>query len=200
MIRINLVPEELQKKKKGRIFKKIFKSIPLEILVGVAAGVLIFLISVHILLQMTIFFKLASYGRQKSLCASIAPEKGRVDKVLENLQILRKKINIVEKITVEKRISWAEKINVISDTIPQGVWLDKVSLSKNVFLIKGSAVSKKNDEMTSVGNFSSNLKKQKEFMIGLEDIEVGSIQRRNIHSTQIADFVITLRLDEKFNK
>jgi len=126
--------------------------------------------------------------------------KGRVDKVLENLQILRKKINIVEKITVEKRISWAEKINVISDIIPQGVWLDKVSLSKNVFLIKGSAVSKKNDEMTSVGNFSSNLKKQKEFMIGLEDIEVGSIQRRNVHSTQIADFVITLRLDEKFNK
>ena len=154
MIRINLVPEELQKKKKGQIFKKILKSIPLEILVGSIAGVLILLVGVHVLLQMTIFLKLASYGRQKARWVSIAPEKGHVDKVLENLQILRKKINIVEKITVEKRISWAEKINVISDIIPQGVWLDKVSLSKNVFLIKGSAVSKKNDEMTSVGNFS----------------------------------------------
>ncbi|MDD3374849.1 MAG: PilN domain-containing protein [Candidatus Omnitrophica bacterium] len=200
MIKINLIPEELQKKKKGQIFKKILKVIPLETLVGTAAGVLILLIGVHVLLQISIFLKLASYGQHKAHWTSIAPEKGSVDKVLENLQILKKRIDVVEKITVEKRIFWAEKLNAISDAVPQGVWLDKISLSKNIFLIKGSAVSKKNDEMTSVGNFSSSLKEREEFMFGLQDIEVGSIQRRDIHSTQIADFVITLRLDEKFDK
>ena len=200
MIRINLISEELQKKGKDRILKKILKAIPLEILVGIGAGVLIFLVCAHVLLQMTIFLKLATHGQKKAHWTSIAPEKGRVDKVLENLQVLQKRIDVVEEITVEKRIFWAEKLNIISDALPQGVWLDKISLSKNIFLIKGSAVSKKNDEMTSVGNFSSALKKQEEFMRGLQDIEVGSIQRRNIHSTQVADFVMTLRIDEKFDK
>ncbi len=200
MIKINLVPEDLQKKQKGQAFQQVLKGVPLEVLVGVSVGVIVFLVVIHIALESLIFVNLINHQNQKSEWSSIAPERERVDKVLENLDILRKKIDAVEKITVEQRISWSEKLNVISNVMPQGVWLEKISLSDNVFLIRGSAVSKKSDEMTIVGNFSSNLKKQKEFMDGLQDIEVGSIQRRNIQSTQVADFVISLKLDEKFNE
>lgn len=200
MIKINLVPEDSQRKQKGQAFQQILKGVSLEKVVGISVGVILLLVAIHVILESLIFVNLMRHQKQKSEWSAMAPERGRVGKVLENLDILRKKISAVEKITVEQRVSWSEKLNIISNVLPQGVWLEKISLSDDVFLIKGSAVSKKNDEMSIVGNFSSNLKKKKQFMSGLQDIEVGSIQRRNIQSTQIADFVISLKLDKKFNE
>jgi len=197
MIDINFVPDSLQKNKKSQLFKTVFKNIPLEIVVGAAGGIVVLLIAVHILLQVTIFIRWASYSHLNSRWASVSKEKEVVDVVLQELQDLRKKTKDIEQITTEKRISWAEKLNKISDAIPSGVWLQRVSLTSDIFLIEGSAVSKRHDEMISVGNFSSNLKKEKDFMKGLDDIEVSSIQRRMVNSIEVADFVISVKLEDE---
>lgn len=197
MININLVPDSLQKKKRSQLFKTVLKNIPLEIVIGAAGGIVVLLVAVHIILQMTIFARLASHAHLRGRWATVSKEKGRVDKVLQELQDLRKKTSDIEQITTEKRISWAEKLNMISDNIPSGVWLQRVSLEADIFFIEGSAVSKRHDEMISVGNFSSNLKKEKDFMKGLDDIEVGSIQRRMVHSVDVADFVISIKLEDE---
>ncbi|MDP8265476.1 MAG: PilN domain-containing protein [Candidatus Aceula meridiana] len=197
MININLVPESLQKKKKSQFFKTILRDIPLEIVIGAAGGILVLLVIMHILLQGIISVRFISHARLSGQWASIAEKKGEVDAILQELQDLRKKINDIEQVTVEKRISWAEKLNCISDKIPSGVWLQRVSLASDIFLIEGSAVSRRQDEMISVGNFSSNLKKEKDFMKGLDDIEVSSIQRRMVNIIEVADFVISVKLEDE---
>ncbi len=198
MIRINLVPASLQKRKKSRIFDQIFKDLPLEIIVGVLGGFLAILIVLHLLLQMVVFVRWASYNRYKDRWESMAPQKEKIDRIMSELQGLRKKISEIENITVDRRISWAEKLNIISDEIPSGAWIERISVRGNAFSVEGNTVSRRHDEMISVSIFNSNLKAQERFMVGLDTIDVGSIQRRTIHSVGAANFIISAKINEKF--
>ncbi len=60
-------------------------------------------------------------------------------------------------------------------------------------MIDGSAVAKLSDEMAGIGNFASSLQAKKTFMDGLSMLDVGSIQKRQIKSAEVADFLITVK-------
>ena len=51
------------------------------------------------------------------------------------------------------------------------------------------------NEMISVHSFTSNLKKNPKFMKKFIELEVGSIQTRTVDKTDVADFLITLKLE-----
>lgn len=193
MIEINLAPDNIRKKRKKTFFPKAL-SIPREAIIGLVGGLIVLLVLVHILLQVMIFVKYAQHLREKKRWESILPEKEKVDVVLTELRTLRNKLNAIRQVTTEERISWAHKLNNISDSVPRGLWLNKISLGEKILLIDGSVVSRNKDEIVSVGNFVTNLKKHKSFMKGLENIEVGSIQKRNIKTVEVADFLITIKL------
>ena len=89
-----------------------------------------------------------------------------------------------------ERIFWSQKLNEISDSLPRGVWLNKIILSGETLLIQGSAVSKDTTEMVHVHNFTSNLKNLKNFRSYFNDIELELIKTRKVNVTQIADFTI----------
>ena len=194
MIDINLVPQHLRKRRKIPFLKASSIAIPQEAMLGLAWGLLAILFVTHVLLQFVIFSKLFQHQNLSREWQKILPEKKIVDGVLSELKALQSKINSVEKVATGKRIFWAEKLNSISDVIPRGVWLNKISLDQKILLIDGSAVSRMKEEMSSVGNFASNLKNQKNFMRGLGNIEVGAIQKRKIQSVELADFLITVKL------
>ena len=96
--------------------------------------------------------------------------------------------------TVKKKIAWSQKLNDISDRIPRGVWLNKLSFDNKILIIDGSAVSKAKDEMISLGNFVENLKTTPSIIDNLDNIDLGSYQRRQIKVVEVMDFVITVRL------
>ncbi|HLF17453.1 MAG TPA: hypothetical protein VI749_00965 [Candidatus Omnitrophota bacterium] len=168
--------------------------IPLEIVIGCAGGLVMFLILAHVGLLMVNVFRLNYHKGLKKQWDVILPAKENVDKVLQEMRELQAKHKAIEKITTDDRISWSQKMNILSDGIVRGVWLTRVRLKEGVFFIEGSAISKQNDEMINVHSFTSNLKNEKSFLEKFSDLELGSIQRRNIGKTEIADFLITAEL------
>ena len=192
MIDINLAPENLKKKKKSSTLSAM--NVPQEIVVGLVGGLLALLLFVHIILQGVIFFQFIQHARLNKEWESLKPEKENTDKILTDLRVLQTKIKNVENLTTAKRILWSKKLNDISDSIPREIWLTKVSLEEKILTIEGSAVSKNQDQMVSVGNFTTKLKEQKTFMKDFSSLEVGVMQRRKIQTTEIADFSVTAKL------
>jgi Tfp pilus assembly protein PilN len=194
MIDINLVPPHLRKKKKSSL--RATFNMPKETIVGLIGGLLVLLLLVHVILQAFIFIKYAQHKNYQTRWESISPDKEKVDVIINELRSLQAKTKAVYEISYDKRISWAPKLNALSDNIPREVWLTRIFLEDNALLIQGSAVSKVRNEMISVGNFVSNLKEQKNFQEDLATVELGSIQRRNIKAVEVVDFVITAKLAE----
>ena len=194
MIDINLVPEHFRKKPKSKIFSLDIFDFPKETIIGFIGGLFVLLFAVHSFLQIIIFIKFVQHAREKKQWEHILPEKSKADVVINELRSLQSKISSIEKIKSDKRIFWAQKLNDLSDSISKGVWFNKVSFNETVLLIDGSAVSKTKDEMISVGDFVANLKNKKSFMNGLQNIELGSIQRRQLKSVDVVDFILTSKL------
>lgn len=193
MIDINLIPNQLRKKKKSGILIGGL-SIPLEVIVGSVVALMMFLIIVHVFLLFTNISKLAKHKALKAKWETVSPQKKKVDAVLSELRFLQNQYKAIDGITIGREVVWSQKLNIISDSLPRGAWLRKIVLSGDIFYIEGSAISKQGDEMITVHKFTSNLKDDDVFLNRLTEFELGSIQRRKIKKIDIADFLITTKL------
>ena len=193
MLNINLVPENLRKKREKTINPLAAMNIPVEVMVGLVGGLFCLLILVHLSLWFVVSQKLAEKRKLDREMEGLLIYKRETDAVIKELRVLQEKKSAIEKMTSAPKILWAPKFNDISDSMPRGVWLSKISLDQGVFTINGSAVSKGSDEMMGVVELTSKLKGEKEFIKNLKSMEVGPIQRRKIESVEIADFSITAK-------
>ena len=193
MIEINLIPYSLRKNKKGKLSLKEF-NIPLEIVIGLGGGLIVLLVLAHVFLLVINIRNVAQHKEFKEEMEAVSPGKQRVEKVINELRALQSTQKAVGDILPERKISWSQKLNILSDSIPRGVWLKRVNLEGDVLLIEGSAISTDNEAMINVHQFTSTLKSQREFLEHFNDLELGSIQRRKIRQMDIADFMITVRL------
>lgn len=196
MIEINLVPLHLRKKKKKVFFVGGFK-LPLEVVIGLGGGLIILLFLVHVILLVINVSKLATHNKLKLSWEEIAPEKEKVDVVISELRMLQKKQSAIKKLTEEEKVIWSQKMNILSDNLPKGVWLRKIAFNEDAFFVEGSAISRQNKEMIGVHKFTANLKQDENFLTDLTDLELGSIQMRKIKKVDVADFLITSRLGKK---
>ena len=192
MIEINLLAENLRKEKKKLNIniptfpqKKIFK-----VLIG-TAGILII---IHVLLTSTLVVKKIRLLRLTKHWEEIKPIKQEIDILKKDMNFAEDKIQAIEQLTTKTKIIWSEKFNLISNVIPDGVWLRRIFVSGQDLEIEGSAVSKSGEEMIAVGKFANNLKKEDRFYFDFKDIEVTSIKRRKIGSVEIVDFIIVASL------
>ena len=192
MIEINLLPPELKKKRGSKILGGKF-NLPPEVMIGLGGGMVAFLIIVHILLMLTNIARLAQYKSLKKEWDRMLPHKGEADNVVKELRNLQAKLKSIDQVSGQELYLWCQKLNIISDSIPRGLWLRKVSLNVHNLSIEGSAISKKDQERVNIHAFASNLKKEEKFMNSLTNLELGSIQRRNINKVEIADFVMTAK-------
>jgi Tfp pilus assembly protein PilN len=190
MIEINLAPVPLRKKRKSFLGGS---KIPTEVIIGSGGGLLILLVIAHIVLLFINLGRLAEHRTLKKEWEVILPAKNNADQVLGELRDYQAKIKTVKDMTKSENISWAEKMNILSDSLPKGVWLKKITLSDGVLFIEGSAISKEQKEMINVHTLANNLKTNKRFLDQLNDLELGSIQRQHIQTLEIADFLISTK-------
>ncbi len=191
MIEINLLPPQLRRRKKGRGLLGGGFNIPREVIVGLVGGLFVILLLISILLQTTIFIKFVQRKALKMEWEETLPSKTRVDAVISQLRNLQSKVKSIENITGAEDIVWSTKLNDISDSVPRGVWIKSIIGNEQRLAIEGSSVRKIKDEMINVHDFAANLKAQKHFSKNIDNLEVGSIQRRNIKNIEVADFSIT---------
>lgn len=195
MIEINLLPDNLKKKRSAKPSGTAGGSAPFKAdLVAMGSGAAVFLIAVHILLQIFIFIQYTGFKKVKGQWDKIAPQKQNVDRIINELRTLQSKGKSIEQLKIGKDVLWSHKFNQISDSISRGVWLKKVMLRENAMLVEGSAVSKDKDGMINVHGFASALKNQKDFFKDFASFEVDSIQRHRVNNVEIVDFWIKAKL------
>lgn len=190
MIVINLVPENLRK----RSARGMGLDIPREVVLGVGVASIALLAAAHVLLLTAQSAQGVRLGLVKAQWEKLLPDRNRIDAIGTELRDLRKKVTTITGITSAAASPWSRKMNVLSDALPKGVWLKKINLDGGTLTLEGSAFSKTQSEIVTVGNFVDNLKKQWAFADDFSSIEVQSIQRGKRGPTEVADFVITAKL------
>jgi Tfp pilus assembly protein PilN len=194
MIDINLIPEQLRKRRKSELLSGGLFNIPKEVMVGIGGGIIVLLLFVDILFFLAKVVKFIQYSHAQKQWEAILPDKTNTDAIKKELQDLQKEVKSMKDIMEGHNAVWSQKLNMISSGLPKGIWLRKITLTDKQLFIEGTTVSKEQNEMSNVGDFVSNLKQDEEFMKNFESVEVDNIQRRKNESLEVADFTILARL------
>ncbi len=191
MIEINLIPEALRK---GQKTSSLTINIPRDVLLGVGSALLLLIVTVHLVLGVIWLNGIGQLSSWNKQWQQVQPDKTILDSMTKESGDLKKKINAIQSITTQKSALWAPKFNAISDALPRGVWLKRMTLDKIGLTIEGSVVSRSRNEINNVGWFLSALKKNKEFMKDFASLEENSIQGSKANAIEVTDFSVMAKL------
>ena len=190
MIEINLLPEELRKKKTEPYFNLNMEAEKLKFWIGGGA------VGILILIVMILF--LGSFIRKAQINGLLAREKNfsgrlsQIDSVNKEIAVLKAKMSILDQLT-KRKFLWTEKLNQLSDLVLPGIWFTHVYTdSENRLIIEGSVFSKSEEAMASVGKFMKNVKDDQQFFKDFKNIKLESVQRKNKEERDMVDFKIAL--------
>lgn len=132
MIEINLLPEELRKRKrtapKIEITSIKFEKIPF-IKIAVITAALIIAIQI-ILFGFGIIGGIGCNILEKNY-KQILPEKQEAEQLKTQISKMSKKISAIDELMV-KRFSWAKKLSDLSDSMTAGIWLTQLEYDEKV--------------------------------------------------------------------
>jgi Tfp pilus assembly protein PilN len=174
MIEINLLPEEFRKRQ-----IKFKLEIPPRLIIGGLVTILL----IHLSLAIITSVRKIQLDNLNKRFPEIEAKRRAYDNLKKEIEILEKNKSVLEQLKVETL--WSKKLNFISDNIPKGVWLRKLSFSKDKFKIEGSCVSKKFDETERIRNFLNKLRSE------FGNLELGALTRRSIKGQDVVDFVFS---------
>ena len=200
MITINLVPEDKRRKQKRGGFLPTGFVLPREVIIGLIGGFLVLLALWHILLQGVIMVKYVQLKSLQGQWEKVLPEKKHVDAVIKELRERQARIKTIETVKADQNLAWAKKLQAISENLPRGIWLRRVSLENKDLFIAGSSVSKHKVEMITVHAFVKQLRESPVFMEGITVVELESIKSRPVGDISVADFVIRVVIKDLAEK
>jgi Tfp pilus assembly protein PilN len=190
MIEINLLPEELRKK------KKIDLRFDLEMVGRVkflAGGIF-----VGALVLLVVLLFIGSSVRKKQIISlmikeqAMSPERTRAEEANKEILSLMARMSELDEIT-KRKFSWSRKLNELSDLVLPGIWLTRIYTdSENRFIIEGSVISKKEEAMATVGKFMKDLREDRSFFKDFSNIKLESVQRKGAGDRDVVDFRIVL--------
>jgi hypothetical protein len=192
MININLIPASLGKNGKDNASLNI--NIPKEILLGVGAGVVLLLVTVHLILGVIWLLEYGQFSVHQAAWQKLAPDKKILDAIYNESKDIKNKTKMLSDMTIKKSVLWAPKFNAISDSLPRGLWLRKMTLDKMGLSMEGSVVSKTKSEINNVGSFLAALKQDNDFMKDFSSLEVNSIQRGKTNAIEVTDFTVMAKV------
>ncbi len=191
MIEINLLPEEQRVKKTEQSAAS-----QLDNIVFLFPLIVIIVVLVHLYLLIMFFSKTSTYASLEKKWRSMEPQKKEVSGMKSEIDANVADARAVEAF-MKDRIELAAKLNKLSVHLPSGIWFNDVSFSRRQFIVRGSVVSLKTDEMDMINTFVQDLKGDKEFSADFVSIELGAVQRKTIGSYDVVDFVLTSALQAK---
>lgn len=190
MIEINLLPEELRKKKQFQFDLGDLQKGKVKFIGGGALlGVLILLV---------LFFSVGASIRKGQSANLLAREEGlreqksQVETISKDISILNAKMATLDEIT-KTRFLWARKLNQLSDLVLPGTWFTHVYIdSEKTLIIEGSVISKKEEAMALVGKFMKDIRGHEDFFKDFSNIKLESVQRETLDKRDVVDFKIAL--------
>ncbi|MDD5073125.1 MAG: hypothetical protein PHX64_01450 [Candidatus Omnitrophica bacterium] len=194
MIEINLLPPHLKARKREPM------KLPSLPVMPVAAGIVVFLLVIQVLLWVFIQVKTVSRDSLKKKAVSIAASNKEAITIDSTLREMSSKVAIVDKLS-GSRFGLAKMLNDISDSMTSGVWLRIIDIKKGespaepgilkeVLVIEGSSVISGGTDEYTIGKFVNSLKENASFSSDFDNIEIAKEERKKIQNTEIMDFIV----------
>lgn len=193
MIKANFIPENLRKERSD-LLQDGFVQVPKEIAAGILLAGIGFLILVHALFGLVALIKVGQYQVMLARWNAMSSEKKELDTITQETQVLQKKMFSLKPITSARGIVLGKMMNEISDSIPRGVWLREIRYDGALLSIKGSAVSKVNNEVIIAGDFVTALKEKPAITEHFMGLQLESIERRENSVAAIVDFLLKAKM------
>jgi Tfp pilus assembly protein PilN len=166
-------------------------------------GIIVLMVVIWIIMGIRISRYNHKLTKLKKMETNLAVEPQKLIKLNEKKNILLKRLSFLEELT-KKRFLWSEKLDRISNLIPDGVWLTEISSEKKIILdsitgepqgeqslisIKGRAVASRiQDAIELVGIFHEKLKNDKIFSQDFLDIKLNSVTKGTIAHRDVMNF------------
>lgn len=179
MIEINLLPRNLRKAE-----KKINVSYRAYIVLLV-----ILLFFLHVLLFSLGMVERAQVNGLAHAWDDLSPKSKDSAQTREQIKVFEADIDLMKGLFVRK-VVLTELFSSLNTSIPKGLWLERLSYSKDGLVIQGSVVSLTQNEMTIIGKFLQSLKGSNVFSSVFSKIELTSVQRRMIKTYDVVDFIL----------
>jgi len=95
---------------------------------------------------------------------------------------------------LSQRISWAQKLNILSLDLPSGIWLNEIAVTASSMMIRGSVVSLEKLEMSLIKALIDKLKSEPIFAQDFSSFELGTVQKKAVGNMDIVDFVLDCKI------
>jgi Tfp pilus assembly protein PilN len=207
MIEINLLPEEMKKKVSpfAQMNFPIFnlQKLPVLTIAAVFAGILV--VVQVLVIVMSIYSKVTLNSLAKKY-DDLAPKKREADALKAKSDAITKRVNAIDEL-MGKRLSWAKKLNALSDSMTPGIWLNemeyderpvanvkavkgKVSGIPGRLLMNGFAAGSGEQGLALIGKFITSLKGNEAFYSDFSDIELIASKSDKVEGQEVMNFKI----------
>lgn len=190
MIEINLLPEHLRKKQLPLFTFNLGGS---KKIIGIALCIVVL---VHLFLQVIILFQGLMLGPAEKAFAAMEPQRLQVDELKAKMEQTKVLEELLARFNAQ-RFSLSPKLNAISDSVTEGLWLYELVLSRDACELKGSCVSLGAQELAQIGKFLNNLRALPELSKAFPRLELVSVQRRKVGAVEVVDFIISSKSQAK---
>lgn len=189
MIGLNFIPQQSRKKMS---FTQMTFNIPQDILWGGGVLFVAFIALVHVIFLVGWLLALAQLGVLSTQWNLLSADRQKIDELAEQSKGVGKRLKVLDDVSAGYMFNMAYKLNVISDSLPKGVWLSLLTLEGKKIVLKGYAASKQQSELSAPGYFAQNLKKDTSFANDFKTIEVGSLSRSKFNNSDVSEFTVNL--------
>ena len=186
MIRINLLPPEARKTKQHKVLLASLK--PLGIAAGVLAGsVTVGLFAVNGIQARVLSGLNAEWER-------LQPERAKLEDSRRVFQTLQQQVQVLHGVK-NPEARWAPRLNLLSDSLVSRLWFASLRWKfGDPLRLEGSTLvaSAGNPSSAPVSRFLQRLKEQPEFLQWFRQVELESVEQRQIGGEEVVDFSILL--------
>ncbi|MDD5129490.1 MAG: hypothetical protein PHS66_00335 [Candidatus Omnitrophica bacterium] len=194
MIEINLLPEELKVRVKGRSSDQTAANTSLALMrdrvfiyaIPVMLAVFILAHFYYAVLLISKNGQLVSLNRK---WLDLAAQKKQLDEFNREFSSVSQDAGLMQQLN-RQRVLWAQKLNILSLSLPGGVWFNDIVFNAGSLTIKGSVVSLKKEEVGLINELLNRLKTDPGFSKDFSNFELSSVQKRSFGGYDIADFVL----------
>jgi len=186
MIKINLLPSA-QKKQTSKIQLQVTPYIPIIFLV------ILFMLGLNILLGLFGIFKKVQFIALNNKWRSAQPKMQEIEKLKADIKSKKQQISTLGSLTV-RNFYITTLLNKINKSIPDGLWLSKLSIKSDGLSIEGSVFNFGIDEITKLNSFFNDLKNDDFFKLNFSSVDLASVRRRQVKDYEIVDFLLKAQI------
>ncbi len=201
MIEINLLPQELRVKTREKASEQVIVITTTgfsldKLFIYAIPALLAGFILAHLYFAVISVSKNGQLASLKRKWTDLEPQKKILDEFNQQYSAVSQGAGLTQ-LLISQRTLWAQKLNKLSLDLPAGVWFNDLALSKQNLTIQGSVISLQKEELSLINKLLDNLKSDQGFFKDFSNFELTNVQKKNIGSYDIADFVLVGALKSK---